>query len=159
MLTNQEILRNSLIQLKDKIIANSDRAGQRASGKTAESFEVRTTENTGELWARTYIGVLETGRKKGGMPPMKNIREWIEAKGIQPRKKISLNSLAFLIVRKISEEGSELYRKGGRTDIYTSEIEPFTTELMKTLGENFLITFDTQVKNIVNEINKANARN
>lgn len=59
-----------------------------------------------------YWKWVENGRKAGKMPPVKPILEWIQKRNIVPYRnedgKIpSLNSLAFLIARKIGKQGTK----------------------------------------------------
>ena len=51
-----------------------------------------------------YGQYVDSGRKKGSFPPPPAIKEWIKKKPIR-LKKISLDSAAYLIGRKIKEEG------------------------------------------------------
>ena len=59
----QIVLQEELEALKERIIAQHLAAGQKASGRTAASLRVETTENEGTLYGRSAFGVLETGRK------------------------------------------------------------------------------------------------
>lgn len=68
-----------------------------------------------------YILTLETGRGPGVFPPLNSILDWVKQRGIQPQG-ISQKSLAFLIARRISREGSLLYRQGGNSGII-SEVQ------------------------------------
>ena len=58
-----------------------------------------------------YWRYVEEGRKPGKFPPIVKIQEWIEQKNILPRqengKLPTTKSLAFLISRKIANEGIE----------------------------------------------------
>ena len=47
------------------------------------------------------------GRRAGGFPPLDNIKQWIKDKPIDISGDISIDSLAFLIGRKIAEEGTD----------------------------------------------------
>jgi hypothetical protein len=91
-----------------------DAAGTTASGKTKESLNSVYTLNSYKLFGRAFIYGLEYGRKPtsgGGNGSLKGIiLKWINDKGIIPRDKISKNTLAFLIARKIHEEGDLLHR-------------------------------------------------
>ena len=91
-----------------------DAAGTTASGKTKESLNSVYTLNSYKLYGRAFIYGLEYGRKPtsgGGNGSLKGIiLKWINDKGIIPRDKISKNTLAFLIARKIHEEGDLLHR-------------------------------------------------
>jgi len=69
---------------------------------------------------KKYFTVLETGRKPGKRPPIDAIEQWVRLKPIT--SDISPRSLAFLIARKIGEEGSLLYRQGGKSGVISEEI-------------------------------------
>lgn len=87
-----------------------------ASGKLYDSirYEVVNNGETLLIYAEDYIYYLVNGRKPGEMPPKDKIREWIDVKGLQPEG-ISKDSLAYLIARKIANEGTEIYKQGGST--------------------------------------------
>jgi hypothetical protein len=93
-----------------------------------------------------YFTVLETGRKPGKQPPRDKIEEWVVQRGIggdNPK------SLAFLIARKIGEEGSILYRKGGKSGVISDYINE------KYIQDNLLVKLDEQFKQyIINEFVK-----
>lgn len=86
------------------------------TGHAEDSLFYRVTDNNliiGSTWA--YITVLEDGRKPGKFAPPQVIEKWINDKPLGtdiPRK-----SLAFLINRKLKEEGSLIYRQGGNSGI------------------------------------------
>lgn len=132
------VLTEELEALKAKIIAQHIGAGQKASGRTAASLRIEVTEEEGTLYGRSPFGTLETGRKPGKVPQgfQSIIREWMADKGISaapipyktdrphkytPQERGNL-SLSFLIARKIKREGTRLFRKGGRDDIYSNVI-------------------------------------
>lgn len=141
------VLSEELEELKKKIIEHHLGAGQKASGRTAASLRVEVTGNEGALYGRSPFGTLETGRKPGKTPHgfQAIIRKWMADKGIEaapipyktdrphkytPQERGNL-SLAFLIARKIKREGTSLFRKGGRADIYSNVI-PQATERIKS---------------------------
>lgn len=135
------LLAARLNELRERIIANIDNAGEKATGATQQSLRVDITDLTGTLYGRAYFATVETGRRPGKMPPVQTIKEWIEAKGLhvepmeykrtpserwQPKYtpiERALNRMAWGIAYKIGREGSALYRAGGRTDIYTEPIQ------------------------------------
>jgi len=65
---------------------------------------------------------LEHGRRPGKFPPVTNIRDWVRSKlGIEENK---VNSIAYLIGRKIANDGTEVYKdisKGIELDKLVSE--------------------------------------
>ena len=100
-----------------------------ASGRLAKSVRYDVKNSTLTVYAEQYIGALEFGRKSGKKPPRDVIRKWIDEKGIIPNG-ISKDSLAFLIQRKIGEEGTTIWQQGGSdlvsgifNDALTKEIE------------------------------------
>ena len=141
------ILTEELETLRKKIIAQHLMAGQKASGKTAASLRVEVAEEEGVLYGRAPFGTLETGRKPGKAPHgfQDIIRKWMADKGIEaepipyktdrphkytPQERGNM-SLAYLIARKIKREGTSLFRRGGRDDIYSNVI-PGATERIKS---------------------------
>lgn len=87
--------------------------------------------------SKKYFTVLETGRKPGKRPPIDVIEAWVRAKPIA--SDISPRSLAFLIARKIGEEGSLLYRQGGKSGVISEEIngKVIKEKLIDVLSESF----------------------
>lgn len=154
------VLREELERVKQEIIKNHIAAGQRASGRTAASLRVETDETEGALWGRSPFGTLETGRQAGKIPANFRliIRQWMQDKGIKARPmpyktdrphKYTVEergelSLAFLIARKIEREGTSLFRKGGRNDIYTNVIPLAKERILKRITS----LLKTEIKNI-----------
>ena len=61
---------------------------------------------------KDYWYYVENGRKAGKWPPIQNILDWIKIKPVLPRpnaegKLPTPQQLAFLIARKIGEEGTQ----------------------------------------------------
>jgi len=83
-----------------------------ASGKSLRSYEVVVKQNQVELlWASYLHFSLEgEGRGPGKQPPLNAIVQWLIDKGIKPDKKMSLRGLAYIIARKMGEEGNAVYR-------------------------------------------------
>lgn len=141
------IVRDELLSLRSRIIANHIAAGQKASGATIESMVVEMTKDGGILYGRFPFKGLETGRKPGRVPAnfRQIILQWMQDKGIkatpipynrQPSERWTPKytpqergdiSLAGAIAHKIAEKGTKLYREGGRDDIFSQEI-PNTVE-------------------------------
>lgn len=87
-----------------------------STGQAEDSLFYRITDKglvIGSTWA--YITVLEDGRKPGTFAPPEAIERWLDDKPVL--SDISKKSLAFLINRKMKEEGSLLYRQGGNSGI------------------------------------------
>lgn len=138
-----ELVSSELEALKQRIIENHRSAGQVASGRTIASLKVEITEDGGVLWGRSPFGTLETGRKPGKVPAgfWKIIRQWMDDKGIQVEKP---DSFAYLVARKIAREGTQLFRNGGRSDIYSPEVKDTVERVSDGIG----ILFGSEVEHI-----------
>lgn len=123
----EAMLQEVFEQAKRDIIANHERAGQVASGKTRDSLSVEVssdiTSATATMYGRKYFAALETGsapwKKQYKHPPrpfVETIAKWMTDKGIE-------GVSAYLVARKIMREGSRLYRDGGKQDIFTPVME------------------------------------
>lgn len=128
-------------QAKQDIIANHERAGQVASGKTRNSLSVEvvsdTTSATATMYGRKYFAALETGsapwKNQYRHPPkpfVETIAKWMTDKGIN-------GVSAYLVARKIMREGSKLYRDGGRQDIFSPVMEDIEQRIDAELSSIF----------------------
>ena len=122
----RKVVQEELDVLRKKIIDNHLCAGQKASGRTINSLRVDVDDEGGTLFGRKAFGTLETGRRGGKVPKgfYQIILQWVKDKGINVEKP---KTFAYFVARKIAREGTELYRQGGRDDIYSNEI-PKTQE-------------------------------
>lgn len=138
-----ELVSSELEALKQRIIENHRNAGQVASGRTIASLKVEMTEDGGVLWGRSAFGTLETGRKPGKVPAgfWKIIRQWMDDKGIQVEKP---DSFAYLVARKIANEGTQLFREGGFYKIYSPEVKDTVERVSDGIG----ILFGSEVEHI-----------
>lgn len=133
------ILQEELEQLKQNIANNMRNAGEVASGRTIKSMHVETSQQQGTLFGRAFFGVLETGRRAGGIPRgfRQIIYQWMQDKNVHarpmPYKREGKHkysdpqvrgdmSMAAAIAWTIQHRGSKLFRDGGRDDIYSNEI-------------------------------------
>lgn len=137
------IVRSELDALKLRIIERHINAGQKASGRTISSLHVEMLGAGGILWGRQAFEVLESGRKGGKVPKgfYQIIQQWVKDKGIQVDKP---KTFSYFVARKIAREGTQLYRNGGRGDIYSKEIE-YTT---KVIMEQIFGIFEKDVEHI-----------
>lgn len=128
----QNIIFEELEDLRKRIISNIDSTGRKASGRTSGSMHTDISENRGILFGRMAFGTLETGRKSGKVPAgfYQIIKQWVIDKGISFDSQSERNSFAYLVSRKIAREGTQLYRRGADTDVYTAEV-PETIERIK----------------------------
>lgn len=116
-------------------------------GTMSQSLGYRIDEDGLTIYStEKYFTVLETGRAptspgaaRGNPTLRERIREWIDNAGINPRGNISRDSLAFLITRKIHEEGSLLYRQGGNSGVISDFINEtkIQEDLINLLTDSF----------------------
>jgi len=139
----KKIINDELLQLRQRIIENHLRAGQKASGRTIASLRVEASEDGGTLFGRKAFGTLETGRRGGRVPKgfYQIILQWVKDKRIAVEKP---KTFAYFVARKIAREGTSLYRSGGRADIYSNEI-PNTVE---SIGKRIMGVLTMEVERI-----------
>lgn len=140
------IIESELNLLKERIINNHISAGQKASGRTAASLNVMAEADFVSLLGRKAIGTLETGRKAGPVP--KNfyqiIKQWSKDKGLTFESESQRGTFAYFVAKKIADEGTKLFKEGGRNDIYSTEI-PLT---INKIAERITERFTTEITNI-----------
>lgn len=97
----------------DNMKAVLNRGGKDSSGNLTKSIQVKLNPVDDvvdiSIEMEYYGQFVDSGRKKGSFPPPTAIKEWIGKKPIR-LKNISLDSAAYLIGRKIKEEGIQIGR-------------------------------------------------
>jgi len=138
-----EIVNEFLEQKRDEIRQSYESRNIKASGRFGNSLDVSVTDSktniTGKLTGSEYSYYVEYGRKPGKWPPRATIKQWIEDKNIS-LKDISIDSLAFLIARKIGQKG---------TPGYGIINEAFTPESLSLLGQRIGTQFLSDIKSDV----------
>jgi hypothetical protein len=116
-----KFLQNISLDIQREQIAQ----GRYVTGKTARSLEPEVDDTGGILYGSSSVNVLETGRKPGKVPEgfQGVIRQWMRDRGLfQAETASRQNSIAYLIARKISREGTLLHRQGGNSGILSKAI-------------------------------------
>lgn len=151
---NKQILSQEFEALKADLIRLYDAKGMRSSGKWADSLEVIADENTVVLMGEEYSQQLETGRQAGKFPPIADIKKWILDKGIfnSALQKISLSSLAFLIARKIANNGWKRERFGGVELISSVVTAERMQKIIDEVGNVMMVEISTQIITLINEL-------
>lgn len=138
-----QILQEQAGSLIDKIKANMLATNTNATSKTSESLEYEIIEEgdktTININANQFAAVIETGRKptpdlKPGASMIQNITEWVAARGLE-------SSLVWAIATQINNEGTQLWQKGGREDIYTMPFNEFVDILANKILDYKTDTF------------------
>ena len=124
----------------EQLKTNLDKAGSKATGKTANSVRFEIKENGNnlvvEIFGRKYFATVETGRKptpdkKPSREMIENIKEWTSAKGLP-------ESAVWGIATNINKFGTKLWQQGGRKDIYTDMTGSMIDSLSESLGMSIL---------------------
>lgn len=141
----QNIVFEELEDLRKRIISNIDSSGRRVSGRTSKSMRTDGSENRGVLFGRMAFGTLETGRKPGKVPAgfYQIIKQWVIDKGISFDSQSERNSFAYLVSRKIAREGTQLYRRGADTDVYTAEVPETISRIKDRVGFLMRMEFES----------------
>jgi hypothetical protein len=108
------------------------------TGKMSQSLGYKIDESGLTIFStEKYFTILETGRGPGKRPPISAIEDWVKNKPIA--SDINPRSLAFLIARKIGEEGSLLYRQGGKSGVISDFINEtkIQEDLINLLTDEF----------------------
>lgn len=134
---------------KAEIAANIDTEGLTASGRTANSMLVSSTEKGAELTGRKAFYTLEHGRGAGNVPAnmVDIIIQWAIDKGIQPIQREytrqpserwqpkysvaerSLKMFAGAVSYNIKTKGTQLFQEGGKETVYTPVIDDIVNKL------------------------------
>jgi hypothetical protein len=147
-----ELVRSFADKVVFDIKQSMDVSGVTASGKFNRSLDANVTDKEVLVTGLKYAGAIESGRKpsSGGTGILRAlIRSWIDDKGIIPTGGISKDSLAYLITRKIHQEGTRLYNG---TDFYgRSKPSRVIRGVVKDgrieeLGSDLMINYVKQIK-------------
>lgn len=112
----QAVMEEMAIAIRNEYQDNLIRNDRIASGDLLNNIEYEITRGdftyTIYVKMKDYWYFVENGRKAGKMPPIDNILNWIRVKPVLPRpnakgKLPTPQQLAFLIARKIGEEGTQ----------------------------------------------------
>ena len=125
---SDEIIKKHLELLKSAIQDELRNKNLDSSGEASNSLEVE--EN--KLLGNDYIYFLDQGRKPGKFPPPQNIRDWV-------RDKLTIgddeSSVAYLVGRKIANEGTEIYKDKTKGIQLDNLIKTMLKELYKEIEE------------------------
>jgi hypothetical protein len=129
----------------EQIRQNLSSTGTSATGKTARSLRYEVTQEgtkaTLKVIGKPFFAVVETGRKatpnkKPSPDFVANIKEWLQARGMETKP-------AYAIALSINKKGSKLFRDGGRQDIYSNVInqnlvDKISLDLLNKFAQQFM---------------------
>ena len=116
------------------IAANMYRNKQVATGQTIQSLRVEATDTSLAVYGASHIKTLESGVLPGTYVKASDINIWGNAKGYWTGNSYLANTIA----RRIFNSGSVLFRKGGRTDVWTDVIPSFIERIKERIGEQIV---------------------
>lgn len=115
---NDDILKEEFKSLVADIKQVYNDSGKRVSGEFEQGLELDYRPNYASLTGYAYLA----GRQAGKMPPVKAIKDWIEARGIRPlESKMTTTSLAWAIAKNIAKNGTD---KDRHLKIYEQVVTP-----------------------------------
>lgn len=127
----------------NKITANLKFNDQYVTGKSAQSLNAESENGYLAISGRDDFSQLETGisptqsKKKPFKQTFYDLRGWYQNRGIN-RADIKTDGRIFKATVNQRTIGSVLYRKGGRKDVFSNEIEPLIERIQ--LGLDGVIT-------------------
>lgn len=128
-----EKIKALLIGFNENLAKELDQKGITNTGEAKETLKVEIDERNqvGRSIGKYYLEFLDRGRGPGKFPPPDNIAQWVRLKiGIQDDKEV--RQIVFLIGRKISNEGTEIYK----APMKGIELDVLATELIKEIKDN-----------------------
>ena len=149
------ILKELMEQLKDDILQaySSNVPIERTTGKTGEALEIKIDNETAQLLGYSYTGVLDEGRKAGRVPKgfYYIIKRWAIDKGISFSSQREFDTFCYFTARKTAEEGTRLFREGGRTDILQDNIAELEKQLADKVGDFYIEKITNNIFNKAKE--------
>ena len=127
--------------------------GLKASGKFEKELRYDASDTQATIYAPPHVGAMVAGRSTtktstASSPTLRQvIRKWIDDKGITPEGKISKDSLAYLIARKIHSQGIKVPNAYNDGTLISSVItDEKIKDLQKQITENYITTFSKEIK-------------
>jgi hypothetical protein len=156
-MSTKETLSKEFELLKEDLIKLYQAKGMKASGKFEESLRIEVGYDYAILFGEDYAQQLETGRNAGTFPPIKAIEQWILDKGVfnSVLNEIKLSSLAFLIARKIANEGWKREGYGGVELISSIVTEDRWQKIINEVGEVLAIRYSSEIVTLINQLEVA----
>ena len=117
------------------IAASIIKNGQNASGKTIQNLHEEVSPNGLIIWGNEYI-------EKGTPPKSGLVFDTIYLWSQYKQMTFGSNKERFFFARnatnKINEEGSLLFQKGGRKDVYSDKVQPLIERISERLGKEIV---------------------
>lgn len=118
---NANVLEKEFKLILQDLIQHHKALGMEASGNWIKSLDVQAKNDSVVMKGVEYTNQLINGTPPGTWVPKENMMKWIKDKNIQSDLKPSI--LAYLISRKIFEEGTRYFKQKG-TDLIDKIFTP-----------------------------------
>ncbi len=144
MRDNEAIYKKYLEELKTKLIEEYKNLGLKASGEYERGLEYEVEDNVLRVVAPYHSWFMEHGREPSKkFPPRKAIESWIEVKeGLPPIFKEKKKQFAYLIARKIAEEGIKVPNRFNKGEVISKIVNEFlgktVHEMLEEIGYAYL---------------------
>lgn len=141
---------NRMVQLRDEISESIERNGLRASGRTQGSLRVHVDGDVVTLEGRAFFSALQYGSAPwSGRTGVKCtyeefkaiIRDWAQAKGLNFGQAKEHERTIAAITMSIIRNGSKVFRKGERLDVYDTLI----TDTLLDMGDQVQMVVANEV--------------
>ncbi len=137
-MTYKELYIKYLKELKNKLIQKYDELGLRASGEFENELEYKVEKDNLKILGAPHSYYMDKGRASGGFPPISTIEDWIENKdNLPPIFKEKKKQFAFLIARKIANEGIQVPNKYNKGHVVDEVVNSFLAEDIHHMIEEF----------------------
>jgi len=130
-----------------------------SSGRLHDSVEIVYSEHGFKILANKYIENVIYGIQPGTKVSVSAIKSWIQEKPVpQGKGELSIDSLAYLIAKKIEREGSVMYRqyKGSNSGLLDEAInEQKINSFADKLGEGVINSITSEVLDLFETLQTA----
>lgn len=146
---NTDSLKDFFLRFTEDLIKEATAKNQKIP---VSSFRFEVDEIGGEFYAADYLKYLVTGRGPGKFPPPDKMTDWVNAnpdvleRARQVYKFLTAEQLGFLIGRKISREGTDIFSGKKEGIDLLGTLEKNMPELLEQLARNEVIKFATDLK-------------
>lgn len=133
IILGQQLITEFLTGIQEALIAYMQSDNRNATGKSVQSLQVSANQTSGQLTGSPYIEFVFRGRGPGKFPPLSNIIDWLNARGL-PR------GMAWAVGKKIAESGTKLWQQGRNV------LKIITEERIKEFTDKLLVTYKAQIE-------------
>ncbi len=148
MRDNEAIYKKYLEELKTQLIEEYKNLGLKASGEYERGLEYEIEDNVLRMVAPYHSWFMEHGRHSSQkFPPRKAIEDWIEVKeGLPPVFREKKKQFAYLIARKIAEEGIRVPNSFNKGEVISKIVNEFLGKTVYRMIDELGIVYLRKIK-------------